>query len=255
MKQLLLLVLGWVALLPVRAAVPPGWSTNLAATLAAAERSAPPQPLLVYFTASWCAPCQMMARTTLTNDTVRETLEGFKRVALDIDEHGPVAERYEIRAVPTFLILMPSGEPVVTTTGYQDAGTFVAWLTNGISEVTAALTRKTEVERKLAEVDEWLKGNDAATLRRAAGELAELCAERSEKIWKPALERLTALARRDPLYVLDLLNHPRLVVRIQTANLLRTQLGEGFAVDPWSNAGARTNAIAPWREKLAAHQP
>jgi len=172
-------------------------------------------------------------------------------VAVDIDEQTSLAERYEIRAVPTFLLLSASGEPAATTTGYQDASTFVAWLTNGISAVNVAVARKAEVARKLAQVDQSLKGNDPDALRQATSVLAELCADRNEATSQQAVERLTALARRDPLFPLELLNHPRLAVRIQVANLLRKQLGDSFAVDPWSDALTRTNTVAQWREKLA----
>ena len=60
----------------------------------------------------------MMARTTLTNDTVREALEASNASRSTSMNMARSAERCEIRAVPTFLILMPSEEPVVITTGF-----------------------------------------------------------------------------------------------------------------------------------------
>src|SRR5258706_2800488 len=44
------------------AVVPDGWSTNFDAALEDAGKRQ--QPMLVYFTASWCGPCKFIALTT-----------------------------------------------------------------------------------------------------------------------------------------------------------------------------------------------
>jgi thioredoxin 1 len=230
-------------------ATPTGWSTNLAGVLESAAKQQ--QPVLVYFTASWCGPCKLMARTTLTNEAVRQLLGSLPHVALDLDEQPKLAGQYEIRAVPTFLMLAPTGEPVVTTTGFQDADTFLQWLTNGVSEVSAAITRQHQVAQKLVAVDQWLVASDRHSLQQAAAELIELCADRNETTRKAANARLATMVTHDPALLLAGLTHPRLSVRIQVSNLLRQQLGEGFEIDPWGDASARASGIAIWREKLA----
>ena len=235
------------------AAVPAGWSTNFIAALEDASKRQ--QPMLVYFTASWCGPCKLMARTTLTNQSVLKALGGLSHVALDLDEQPKLAERYEIRAVPTFLMLAPSGDQTATTTGFQDAETFLQWLTNGVNEANATVARQKEVEQKLAEVDQWLAGNESNLLQKAAAELLELCADRNEATRKTATDRLAALAAREPSLLLDGLGHPRLAVRIQASNLLRKQLGDGFEIDPWSDATSRAQSVSDWREKLATAKP
>src|SRR5215217_2567363 len=44
--------------------------TGRAARVAAADRAAGVKPVLVMFTADWCAPCQMFKAVVLNNDTV-----------------------------------------------------------------------------------------------------------------------------------------------------------------------------------------
>jgi thioredoxin-like negative regulator of GroEL len=245
-----LLLTTWILFPHASWAVPPGWQTNLVTTLAGTTNT---QPVLAYFTASWCGPCKQMAQTTLTNPAVLNLLKDLKHVAIDIDEQPTIAERFEIRAVPTFVLLVASGDVAVTTTGYQDADTFVNWLTNGMNEANAALNRQRETERKLVEIDQLLKAQaeDSQALRKATTELAELCAERNANTRKLALTRLAAVVERAPAPVLDLLNHARLATRIEVANLFRQRLGDDFNVDPWSDPVTRTNLVAAWREKLA----
>jgi thioredoxin 1 len=60
------------------------------------------EPVLVDFWAGWCAPCRTLAPTI---DAVAEEFAGRVKVGkLDIDQHGALAERYDIRSIPTLLV-------------------------------------------------------------------------------------------------------------------------------------------------------
>ena len=236
-----------------QAELPAGWETNFTNALARAK--AQQRPVLAYFTASWCGPCKLMARTTLTNEAVIQALNSFSHVAVDIDEHPGLAEKYAVRAVPTFQVLTAVGDEVSTSTGYQDSERFLQWLTNGVSEVKEADARQKQFEEKLTSADQLLRQTDAESLRKAAIVLFDMCAERSETMSRAAGERLSRLAGRDPALLLDGLNHARLAARIQVANALRKQLGEAFDVDPWSDAAIRRDGITQWRGKLSEFKP
>jgi thioredoxin-like negative regulator of GroEL len=246
---ILLLVLGLAT--NARAEVPAGWSTNYAAALSQAAKEQ--EPALVFFTASWCGPCKLMARSTLSEASVEQVLSNFARVAIDIDEQREVAAEHGIEAVPTFVLLSPAGDEVRRVTGFQSPVDFVPWLTIGLSNAKEAALRLALARKTLVDVDQRLASTNIDAVRQCASKLFELCASRDEPMVRLAAERLTVLASRQPAALLDGLGDPRLAVRIQVANALRVQLGEEFNVDPWAEPAVRAEAVQKWRTQLAAH--
>lgn len=70
---------------------------NFAASLA------DPTPLLVDFTAAWCGPCRAIAPHV---EAVAAAHVGKLRVArCDVDDQVLIATRYDVRSMPTLLLL------------------------------------------------------------------------------------------------------------------------------------------------------
>ncbi|MCD0482263.1 thioredoxin [Streptacidiphilus sp. ASG 303] len=71
-------------------------------------------PVLVEFTAAWCAPCRMMA-PVLTEIAGEEA--GRLRVAvLDVDENPETTAAYGVLSMPTLMVFR-GGEPVRSLVG------------------------------------------------------------------------------------------------------------------------------------------
>lgn len=59
--------------------------------------------ILFYFTASWCGPCQKIKPLL---EKLSDGLDSSKIeiYMVDLDENEEIAEKYEIRSVPSFLL-------------------------------------------------------------------------------------------------------------------------------------------------------
>ena len=242
---LILIVLGSCHL---RAEIPAGWNTNYAETISAAASAQ--QPALIYFTASWCGPCKLMSRITLTDPAIAQTIADLPHAAVDIDEHPDIASKHHVNAVPTFVLLSTAENETKRTTGFQATGDFLQWLTNSIAETKAAMVRQALAKKNLAEVDQLLAATETNSIQLAAMKLFALGDERETAVVQAAADRLKAIAMRHPAALLDGLNDPRLATRIQVANALQSKIGDEFDVDPWSDAASRQKSIIVWREKL-----
>ena len=72
-------------------------------------------PVLVDFNATWCPPCQALHPIL---EEIADEGGDFKIVAVDIDDEGELAEKYNVSSIPC-LILFEGGEEVDRKVGLQ----------------------------------------------------------------------------------------------------------------------------------------
>src|SRR5918995_1069730 len=82
----------------------------------AAEVERSPVPVLLDLWAPWCGPCRMIAPTL---EELAKEMAGRVRVAkLNVDENPSTATRFQVRSIPTLLVLK-GGKEMERITGVQ----------------------------------------------------------------------------------------------------------------------------------------
>lgn len=213
------------------------------------------KPVVVYFTAAWCGPCKLMARTTLGEPSVEEALEQFSRVMIDIDAQPGVAAAHAVTAVPTFLLLDIEGDSLLRSSGYMDTNRFLEWLGDARKEFAAAVVRRRELNEEKAVILAAMVGPDASQRQGAVNRLFNLAARREQSAMDFAVDQLKRAALRQPELLVDGLLHTNLATRIHVANALRDAIKVDLEFDPWERAEVRARQAQIVRSRLHAESP
>ena len=71
-------------------------------------------PILVDFSADWCGPCKMLA--PILKQVKDELGDAIKIIKIDVDKNQPLADKYQVRGVPT-MILFKQGKQLWRQSG------------------------------------------------------------------------------------------------------------------------------------------
>lgn len=90
------------------------------------------KPVFLDVYAEWCAPCKEMDRSVFPDDSVTDVLSKkyeLARVNLDDPIWGDsLRKRFQLRAIPTYIVLTPGGREVKRHVGYFEKSSFIQWL-------------------------------------------------------------------------------------------------------------------------------
>jgi len=86
-------------------------------------------PVLVDFYATWCGPCQMMAKILVQVNAVMK--QEVRIVKIDTDKYPALASQHQVQALPT-LVLFKQGKPIDRIEGVLSAEQLVERLRSRI---------------------------------------------------------------------------------------------------------------------------
>jgi thiol:disulfide interchange protein len=75
------------------------------------------KPMLVFFTAGWCAYCHQMADEAFVQEQVVSLSERFVCILVDADREPEICRQFQVRGYPTVQFLSPWGTPLNRVVG------------------------------------------------------------------------------------------------------------------------------------------
>jgi thiol-disulfide isomerase/thioredoxin len=76
--------------------------------------------ILVDFWASWCGPCKKMDSESWSKDEIKEVMDNYVSVQIDIDIYTEIAKKYNVRGIPYVFIMDPNGEVIYQHMSYMN---------------------------------------------------------------------------------------------------------------------------------------
>jgi thiol:disulfide interchange protein len=103
------------------------WRDDYSAALDEGRRDH--KQILLYFTATWCGPCQEMKTTTWADSQVAAALNSYVPVEIDVDQNRALAAKFTVTDLPSFFVIDPDTNKIQRYTyGGYSPDDFVHWL-------------------------------------------------------------------------------------------------------------------------------
>ena len=126
-------LLMWVSLTASGASKPDAWKHDFADAAKDAKQTG--RPLLIHFHATWCRPCRQMEKDVLHHSDVRDLISrNLIAVMVDSDQHPELVNQFEIKSLPTDIVIAPDGVVLLKSEGGRDRKTYLAQMRRAVEK-------------------------------------------------------------------------------------------------------------------------
>jgi thioredoxin-related protein len=108
------------------------WHTTLEAALKEARQK--DSLVIVDAWADWCGWCHKLDRDTLAKENVQKRLKDFALFKLDTDANSQLARKFQVRGLPTTLVLDKNGEVITSKSGYMPPDAYLAFIDSAVKQ-------------------------------------------------------------------------------------------------------------------------
>ncbi|QDT35677.1 thioredoxin family protein [Stratiformator vulcanicus] len=141
-----LTVMVLVASLTISSASAGSWHRDFDAAQSEARKLG--VPLVVHFYADWCGPCRAMESVLNSSTITSELGTSAVGVKVNVDHHGDLKRRFGVAALPTDVILSPSGDVVSRYVGGTSTNGYLARLDSGAARIEKRSDRRVEIVKR-----------------------------------------------------------------------------------------------------------
>jgi thioredoxin 1 len=206
------------------------------------------KPVLVDFTADWCAWCKVMDEKTFADPEIVKLAENFVCIRVDTDEDKKTAFAYKIKSLPRTLFLNVHGEIVGDHLGFLEPEVFLPLMQevkeHALERVEgAANAPEIEAEQKAAAVESKLGSGASAEIAQNPQEVFALLGDRSPRI---RLRMATMLMQNPVLGVpmlFQALESDYLGTRIAAFETLQKLGYKDLNFNPWAEKSERVGQL------------
>ena len=201
------------------------------------------QPIVLYFGADWCAPCQRMRAITFDLITMDSVTNDYQWVKYDIDDSPEIATTYGVVSVPTVVVLNSEQAVVGTSSGFMAAERlldFIADVLENPQRMSATLEELGQLidaaeDGELAEALHEVLEEYSSVERADRDEIKQLVVAR----WSDVSEHLVELAADDSLRI-----------RAAAFEILSARISS-LNFDPFAEVETRARQLQSLRDAVA----
>ncbi len=133
----------------VKAPVPKDAPAFFLSAFEAANRAS--RPVVIDFSAPWCAPCVRLKKETLENPDVARLLKDVQVIYVDLDEYPALASAYQVTTIPDVFFIGRDGLIVDRLRAFEAPGPFLSRLKRFTRKKAARLHELSEDAQEMKE--------------------------------------------------------------------------------------------------------